>query len=917
MQLVAYGLLLLVVVVGIVLPTLFIPRARVRQCAGADARRARRRRASLTPRAWRARGPGAVVLTGLVDTSVPSVTVLTVWSTLVLSLGVLIVVLNLIRLRGRITAVVGGLLVIAAEVYFVISTGFIREDSAYSLRKLQVRVGDLTLIALATLVWKGACRTLNPGVHMLHYLTTSIMLSSLACRLVDTIERVRPLELVLSRLREEETTDWPRIARLCDAFVASVWWFFGLSFARIRFGLSVASVAIVAFRYALSDRAHHVPSSPLRMALILRGVLVSIVELIPVGPILFLRTAGRLLFGRPLVETLHALGLVGLLHRPRTFFAAARLRAECARACSYTEWLSAKAALDDLEGREAWRVAKSPHFDWRLVERARETLARVRAEADAMHSPHALAELLMTLVNRKFANINDPHNYMYPGVGCKASIERLLAEITGAIEHLVRSEWPLDSGWTKPRKAAFVAAARHAHGCTALCLSGGGAIAMYHMGLVKELLAHGLLPAVVSGTSGGAIVAGLLACRTDEELPAFITEDVSTRDGHRWFDDAWTCIRRFATDGVVVNKEAFLAALEPICGDLTFAEAFARTGRLVNLSTSTTSLGATLLLNHIVTPNVLVRSAVQASCALTGVMRPGTLLAKAPDGSIVPLESAGLLFRDGSFQSDIPMRELSAQFHATHFIVSQVNVHVAPFLFERAQPCSYLSRLQRFIVTDVRARLDKYAKAHDYLPTELQNLVAQEYVGRPEDVTIFPRLRLSDLTCARTARHAAPRRRAPPHGAPRHRRAKGGGRARAATPGRTSRARGDAAPGGAGRGAPRPSGPAAARAQPRRALSAARPRTQGASCGTRPRRTCAPSWTGAPGWRGRTCCGCSARRSSSARCSRARSRLGWRCTRRGSRGPRRASGRAARPTTACTCRRRSAKRPSPTAMRTW
>jgi len=269
---------------------------------------------------------------------------------------------------------------------------------------------------------------------------------------------------------------------------------------------------------------------------------------------------------------------------------------------------------------------------------------------------------------------------------------------------------------------------------------------MYHLGLVKELLAHGLLPAVVSGTSGGAIVAGLLACRTDEELPAFITEDVSTRDGHRWFDDAWTCIRRLATDGVVVNKEAFLAALEPICGDLTFAEAFARTGRLVNLSTSTTSLGATLLLNHIVTPNVLVRSAIQASCALTGVMRPGTLLAKAPDGSIVPLESAGLLFRDGSFQSDIPMRELSAQFHATHFIVSQVNAHVAPFLYQRAEPCSWLARLQRFIVTDVRARLDKYAKAHDYLPTELQNLVAQEYVGRAEDVTIFPRLRLSDLT---------------------------------------------------------------------------------------------------------------------------------------------------------------------------
>jgi hypothetical protein len=36
--------------------------------------------------------------------------------------------------------------------------------------------------------------------------------------------------------------------------------------------------------------------------------------------------------------------------------------------------------------------------------------------------------------------------------------------------------------------------------------------------------------------------------------------------------------------------------MKPLCGDLTFAEAYARTGRLVNLSTSTPSLGPTLRL---------------------------------------------------------------------------------------------------------------------------------------------------------------------------------------------------------------------------------------------------------------------------------------------------------------------------------
>jgi hypothetical protein len=71
----------------------------------------------------------------------------------------------------------------------------------------------------------------------------------------------------------------------------------------------------------------------------------------------------------------------------------------------------------------------------------------------------------------------------------------------------------------EPAKRAWVRAALRAHGCTALCLSGGGAVALYHLGVVKELHAQGLLPRVISGTSGGSIVAAMLACHTDAEIP--------------------------------------------------------------------------------------------------------------------------------------------------------------------------------------------------------------------------------------------------------------------------------------------------------------------------------------------------------------------------------------------------------------
>ena len=56
------------------------------------------------------------------------------------------------------------------------------------------------------------------------------------------------------------------------------------------------------------------------------------------------------------------------------------------------------------------------------------------------------------------------------------------------------------------------------YGRTALCLSGGASFAYYHFGVVKALLEEDLLPDVITGTSGGALVAGLIATRTNEEL---------------------------------------------------------------------------------------------------------------------------------------------------------------------------------------------------------------------------------------------------------------------------------------------------------------------------------------------------------------------------------------------------------------
>ena len=88
-------------------------------------------------------------------------------------------------------------------------------------------------------------------------------------------------------------------------------------------------------------------------------------------------------------------------------------------------------------------------------------------------------------------------------------------------------------------------------GRTALMLSGGGAQAMYHLGVIRALIESKLYNdiKVISGTSGGSITAGMCAIKTAEELYAHVcVSTVSTdymlngkmkKENIRWFPPIW------------------------------------------------------------------------------------------------------------------------------------------------------------------------------------------------------------------------------------------------------------------------------------------------------------------------------------------------------------------------------------------
>lgn len=190
-------------------------------------------------------------------------------------------------------------------------------------------------------------------------------------------------------------------------------------------------------------------------------------------------------------------------------------------------------------------------------------------------------------------------------------------------------------------KLEFLESARLAMGRTALCLSGGGSLAMYHMGVVKALIESDSLPRIISGTSGGAIVAAMLCMRTDSEmLSDVILPDTVDLYGVTWFDPLPKQIATFATSLVSADRpytmrsERFAHTCRQYYGTVTFADAFRRTGRVVSIvitvryGTGPTSAAHPFLVNYITCPNVYVWSAVAASCALPGLMPPASLIAR-------------------------------------------------------------------------------------------------------------------------------------------------------------------------------------------------------------------------------------------------------------------------------------------------
>jgi predicted acylesterase/phospholipase RssA len=335
----------------------------------------------------------------------------------------------------------------------------------------------------------------------------------------------------------------------------------------------------------------------------------------------------------------------------------------------------------------------------------------------------------------------------------------------------------LMSDFHRQEVLAFLKRARASYGRTALCLSGGAMmgtfaviaslscsthlvmnyLGLYHFGHARALIEAGVLPNIISGTSGGSVVGAILCTRTDEELlrdlnPNELIKHITC------FDRPWgERLKSLWKTGSLFSFEAWMEKIQWFSKGLTFLEAYKKTGRVFCVTLSSTTLKApSVLLNHVTAPNVTIASAVVASAAVPGFVPPCSLQYKAADGSLHFHD--GETYWDGSIERDIPVDGLAEMFNCGYFVVCQTNPHVVPFFYNCkgavGRPSRWssgmqedswrggfvLAALEMYLKNDMKAKM-RFLRDVEAGVSFTSSMMVQEFEG---STTIVPQVRFVD-----------------------------------------------------------------------------------------------------------------------------------------------------------------------------
>ena len=411
-------------------------------------------------------------------------------------------------------------------------------------------------------------------------------------------------------------------------------------------------------------------------------------------------------------------------------------------AANYDEWKAAAIDHDRRKGYLKWKaVEKSNLYNHQTIRRRLERIRHFRETNDNQG-------LLFTLnegIHGNLGGMGLPSLYRRAKFGTKDLINEYIDEVSSALEHLAK---PRIKGVDNGEKFEFLHRASHCFGQSAFLMSGSGTYLFFHIGVMKSLWKQNLIPDVISGSSGGSIVAALIGTRDHDNLAVIFDPN---------FLDNQIEIAKIVEKTATLPDERIRFGdlkrmVDILIPDLTFQEAYKISGKKINISIAPAEKHQnSRLLNEVTSPNVLIREAVMASCSVPGVFPPGSLSARDRHGERVPyLPSQKWV--DGAISDDLPMKRLSRLYGVNHFIVSQINPLTLPFISAEKNRQSVLATVTE---TGMKTAVDWGLAASHILQKPFNkdstiskmingymSLVSQSYSG---DINILPDRRLLNI----------------------------------------------------------------------------------------------------------------------------------------------------------------------------
>lgn len=347
-----------------------------------------------------------------------------------------------------------------------------------------------------------------------------------------------------------------------------------------------------------------------------------------------------------------------------------KIERNLATARHYETWYANALQYDQLSDRNAWKQRdETTLYDFADVRERHDYLRSLLEDKNHDELLYALNEG----IHGNMSGMGRPILYHQCMTGTKQLIDDYVNVIVEALHFIARVD---SRKISLAAKIDFFRRASHCYGRSALMLSGGAGLIYFHHGVVQTLIEQDLLPNVISGASAGSWVSAQLAMYTNEELKSGYFE--------RYRYDMPTHLNPLRVlaglQPGVTPRSVKESAIAGIRNDMTFQEAYEHTGRYINISIAPSEKHQnSRLMNAITSPNVYIRSAIDASGSIPGVVPPVTLYAKGADGKPKPyLPSRKWV--DGSFAQDLPAKRLSRLFGVNHYIVSMINPLAVPFV---------------------------------------------------------------------------------------------------------------------------------------------------------------------------------------------------------------------------------------------